>query len=95
MSDTTVKNTVTYLEDDYVVWENPLRHHVLGLTYTATGYGAKLPTRYMLTLNGGCLRRIYATCFSNVASYWVLIDGHKFFLRDSDFGAKAAASQIK
>lgn len=94
MGDTTIKNTVTYLESDYDVWENPLRHHVLGLTYTASGYGLKIPTRYMLSVDGGCIRRIYATCISNVASYWVVVSGKKLYLRDADFGAKAAAAQI-
>lgn len=92
MSDTILKNTVTYLESDYHVIDRPLWHHKLGLTYTATGYGRKLPTRYMLSIDGGRYRRVYATCFSNVASYWVIVSGKELYLRDSDFGSRAAAS---
>ncbi len=92
MGDTTIKNTVTYLDSDYVVIDRPLWHHKLGLTYTANGYGRKLPTRYMLSFNCGRFRRIYATCFSNVASYWVIVSGKKLYLRDADFGSRAATS---
>ncbi len=90
MADTTIKHTVSYLESDYVIINRPLSHHKLGLTYTANGYGRKLPTRYMLSFNSGRFRRVYATCFSNVASYWVVVDGEKLYLRDSEFGPKAA-----
>ena len=92
MGDTTIKNTVTYLDSDYDIWDIPLECHILGLTYTASGYGLKLPTRYMLSINSGRFRRVYATCVSNVASYWVVVSGKKVYLRDSDFGSKAAAS---
>ncbi len=94
MGNTTVKNTVTYLDSLYVVIDRPLRHHKIGRTYTASGYGLKLPTRYMLSVNGGRYRRVYATCVSNVASYWVVVSGKKVYLRDSDFGSKAAASVL-
>ena len=94
MSSTTVKNTVAYLDSDYVVINRPLQHHKLGLMYTANGYGSKLPTRYMLSIDGGRYRRVYATCFSNVASYWVVVSGKKLYLRDSDFGSRAANSVL-
>lgn len=59
---------------DVVIHELP--HHKQGLTYTATGYGSKIPTIYKLFF-GGRWRRVYAVCYSNASSYYVLIDGVK------------------
>lgn len=56
--------------------EKPLRHHKLGLQYTATGYGNKLPTRYMVRYNNR-LYRVYSICYSNVSTEYVLIEGEK------------------
>lgn len=53
-----------------------LRHHKLGLQYTSTGYGSKIPTHFKL-LFAGRWRRVYAVCYSNVASYYVILDGVK------------------
>ena len=38
--------------------------------YSATGYGSRLPTRYMVQYLGRW-RRVYARCWSNVASYYI------------------------
>jgi len=46
---------------------------------TASGYGRKLPTRYMLTI-GKRQHRVYAVCFSNVASFYVVLGGEKRYL---------------
>lgn len=53
-----------------------LPHHKLGLQYTATGYGSKIPTPYKI-LFAGRWRRVYTACFSNVSTNYVLIDGVK------------------
>ena len=37
---------------------------------SATGYGRKIPTRYMVWLNGRW-RRVYAYCFSNAAALYI------------------------
>lgn len=37
---------------------------------TATGYGAKLPTPYMVKYNGRW-RRVYAACYGNAASHYI------------------------
>lgn len=39
-------------------------HHVRGLSWTATGYGARIPTAYMVQVQGKW-RRVYAICYSN------------------------------
>lgn len=54
--------------------EAPLQHHLLGLTYTASGYGAKLPTRYMVQVENRWYR-VYSTCFSNTSSEWITVQG--------------------
>ena len=40
----------------------------------ASGYGAKIPTRYRVLYHGKW-RRAYATCYSNASSLWVYIQG--------------------
>jgi len=47
-----------------------LYHHKNNLAYTATGYGRKLPTEYMIKYNNRWYR-VYACCYSNVASYYI------------------------
>lgn len=61
------------------VKEKPLPHHKLGLQYTATGYGSKLPTRYMIMYRNRW-RRVYSICYSNVSTEYVLIDGERFII---------------
>lgn len=57
--------------------ERPLPHHVRGLSYTATGYGEKIPTRYMVRVYDQKWRRVYARCFSNVATLYIVHEGEK------------------
>lgn len=38
--------------------------------YSATGYGRKIQTSYMVWINGRW-RRVYAYCFSNAASLYI------------------------
>ena len=49
---------------------SPLPWQLLGLTETATGYGAKLTTRYMVEFNGRW-RRVYCAQFSNVGTIYI------------------------
>ena len=41
-----------------------------GLSYTASGYGKRIPTRYMVQLNGKW-RRVYCVIFSNSGTYYI------------------------
>lgn len=50
--------------------ERPLTWQERGLTYTATGYGARIPTRYMVRFNGK-LRRVYCRIYSNVGTCYI------------------------
>ena len=38
---------------------------------TATGYGSKIPTRYMVRTIDQKWRRVYAVCYSNAATLYV------------------------
>lgn len=48
----------------------PLWHHEKGLSYTATGYGKRIPTRHMVFFNGRW-RRVYVCCFSNSGTAYI------------------------
>lgn len=43
---------------------------------TASGYGSKLPTSYMLRV-GNRWRRVYAICWSNVSTCYIIKKGEK------------------
>lgn len=46
------------------------------------GYGSKITTDICVIFDGQKKeRRVYATCFSNAASHWLLVDGEKLHLR--------------
>ena len=49
-----------------------------GLMYTATGYGSKIPTRYMIKFNNKW-RRVYCMVYSNSGTCYIeqKIDGVK------------------
>jgi hypothetical protein len=49
----------------------PLEWQKRGLTQTATGYGRKLTTSYKILFNDRKYR-IYATCYGNAASTYIL-----------------------
>lgn len=59
----------------------PMCHHERGLFYTATGYGTKLPTCWMIYFQG-IWRRVYAICISNVSTTYVLVKGEKLIVRE-------------
>jgi hypothetical protein len=50
--------------------ELPLWWQEKGLSFTATGYGRKIPTRYMIRLNGKW-RRVYCCIFSNSGTCYI------------------------
>jgi hypothetical protein len=56
--------------------EEPLPHHVAGLSYTATGYGRKIPTSRMVRLPGSPRwRRVYCCIYSNIGTCYVTSGG--------------------
>ena len=78
-----MENTVTYQNAPYNVTIKQLWWQKQGLQQTATGYGGKLVTDYMLSIPGAARPyRVYAICFSNCASHYILRKGERLFLRD-------------
>ena len=65
-----------YLIYPVVFVEKPLTHHKLGLSYTATGYGAKIPTEKMVLILGR-FYRVYSMIFSNIGTNYVIIGGQR------------------
>jgi hypothetical protein len=49
---------------------NETRWQKMGLQFTATGYGKKIPTRYMVRYNGK-LRRVYCRIYSNAGMCYI------------------------
>ena len=47
-----------------------------GLQYTATGYGAKIPTQYKAFVQGK-FRRVYCKIYSNIGTCFVMIGKQK------------------
>ena len=52
----------------------PLDWQLKGLQETASGFGGKLTTRYMINYKGR-LRRVYSCCYSNNGTLYVKIKG--------------------
>lgn len=54
----------------------PLEWQKHGLQYTATGYGAKIPTQYKAFVNGK-FRRVYCKIYSNIGTCFVMLGKQK------------------
>ena len=50
--------------------ESPLWWQERGLSFTATGYGARIPTRHMVKFNNRW-RRVYCCIFSNIGTLFI------------------------
>ena len=53
----------------------PMEHHRLGLSWTVSGYGSKIPTQYMVRTSGNRWRRVYCAVFSNIGTLYVIEQG--------------------
>ena len=63
--------------------------HTPNYNRSQTGYGAKLPTSWKIQLDGGRWRRVYAICFSNSGSSYIVEKGKPVYLgswEPRDFG---------
>lgn len=49
---------------------DPLPWQELGLSYTASGYGSRIPTRHKVKFNGRW-RRVYCRIYSNVGTLYI------------------------
>jgi hypothetical protein len=57
--------------------EKLLWWQVKGLSYTASGYGSKIPTRWMVTVNGRKYR-VYCSIYSNNGICYIKRKGYTF-----------------
>jgi len=60
----------SHLWDGYPAVRHPLWWQERGLQQTASGYGRKLATPWMVQVNGRW-RRVYCCCFSNIGTCFI------------------------
>jgi len=60
----------SFLTQSVPVKHAPMAHHLAGLTWTASGYGARIPTPYMVQVFGKW-RRVYCRIYSNVGTLFI------------------------
>lgn len=83
---------ITYVEGKFTVTRKSpkgKRTTMWGTFYpgqSMTGYGGKISTDYAVQFEGERRwHRVYATCYSNVASHWIVRGGKQVHLHDYDF----------
>ena len=62
---------------------HPTWWQIKGLMYTATGYGKKIPTSYMVKLNNRWLR-VYCAIYSNIGTMYIISKGEKIIFNGVD-----------
>ena len=71
------KDSINYIPDLFIIktieTDKPLTNNV-------SGYGSKLPTSKMIKCADGYTRRVYARCYSNAASLYIIVQGKEFYL---------------
>ena len=70
-----------YVESTKLI-DAPLEWQARGLHETATGYGSKLTTRHKVEHNGK-LYRVYAACYGNSGSLYIVKHGRRLYLRNA------------
>ena len=52
----------------------------------ASGYGGKITTQYMIKVyDENIWRRVYASCWANASSFWIMYKGEKVSANSSCF----------
>lgn len=65
-----------HASDFYAVQYSPLDWQRAGLQKTASGYGTKIPTAYVLKYQGRT-RRIYSDQYSNAGRTYIIVNKEK------------------
>jgi len=63
-------NRDSFLAQSVPVKRAPMAHHLAGLSWTATGYGRRIPTEYMVQVFGKW-RRVYCRIYSNIGTLFI------------------------
>ena len=66
---------------DETAIEKVARDTVYPRNRNVNGYGSKIPTSYRVKL-AGRWRRVYAICYSNAATLYVVVNGKPQYLND-------------
>jgi len=75
-----MRNPNDYTDTEEIVAEyEPLHWQERGLSYTATGYGKKIPTGWTVHYRGR-RRRVYCTVYSNAGTCWIVVDGQRMIV---------------
>lgn len=74
-------SAVNYVPDSWRVMES----RYTPKNRSISGYGSKLPTRFIVVDDHGRIRRVYAICWSNVASFFCMVKGERMFVQDHRF----------
>src|ERR1035438_6527241 len=97
-SDTMNYPKVDYLEDSHEV--TAAKQTAMPMyQQTASGYGSKLRTSYMIQLDARPRwYRIYCICYSNAGSIYAVVKGARLFIRDEyqiqDLASWHASQQV-
>jgi len=62
-------------------FDNPTWWQLKGLSYTATGYGNKIPTSYMVKHHNR-MKRVYCRIYSNIGTLYIMFKGKNVILVD-------------
>ena len=60
----------SFLTQSVPVKHAPMAHHLAGLNWTASGYGARIPMPYMVQVHGKW-RRVYCRIYSNIGTLFI------------------------
>ena len=72
--------TINYGRDGEAILDyKPLTWQKQGLQYTASGYGAKIPTFWVIRYKNK-VRRVYCTIYSNAGTCWFMVKGVKYIV---------------
>jgi hypothetical protein len=95
-----MSTSLLYLADHFT-YEQRISPPPTAYGRTASGYGNRIATDWLVRISGSTgtqpalyggdcrWRRVYATCWSNAASLWVNVPGHRFYFRDCDLSHTA------
>ena len=75
-------NGLSYTDSRFILSAviEPMAHHKRGLSWTASGYGRKIPTEYMLNCADNRRRRVYCCIFSNSGTLYIRYKGRDLIL---------------